>query len=65
MYPNSREDMERFNANMVDLMVPFRERNYYTKEMEGSYSIKKVLPALLPEDPELDYNELSLVHMGD
>ena len=65
MYPEFKEDMERFNANMVDLMVPFRERNYYTKEMEGSYSIKKVLPALFPDDPELDYNELSLVHKGD
>ena len=65
MYPEFREDMDRFNANMVDLMVPFRERNYYTRQMEGSYSIKKVLPALFPDDPELDYNELSLVHKGD
>ena len=65
MYPKFREDMDRFNANMVDLMVPFRERNYYTRQMEGSYSIKKVLPALFPDDPELDYNELSLVHKGD
>ena len=65
MYPEFKEDMGRFNANMVDLMVPFRERNYYTREMEGSYSIKKVLPALFPDDPELDYNELSLVHKGD
>ncbi|WP_296894630.1 DUF2779 domain-containing protein [uncultured Methanobrevibacter sp.] len=65
MYPEFKEDMGRFNANMVDLMVPFRERNYYTRQMQGSYSIKKVLPALFPDDPELDYNELSLVHKGD
>ena len=61
MYP----DLKPFNANMVDLMVPFRNRDYYTKEMEGSYSIKKVLPALFPNDPELDYSELSLIHKGD
>ena len=65
MYPDLKEDMERFNANMVDLMVPFRSRNYYTKEMEGSYSIKKVLPALYPGDDELDYSKLSLIHKGD
>ena len=65
MYPDLKEDMERFNSNIVDLMVPFRSRDYYTKEMEGSYSIKKVLPALYPDDPELDYTNLNLVHKGD
>jgi hypothetical protein len=34
---------------MIDLMVPFRRRHYYTKEMKGSYSMKAVLPALVPE----------------
>ena len=33
--------------------------------MQGSYSIKYVLPALYPDDPELDYSELSLIHKGD
>ena len=65
MYPDLKPEMDRFNANMVDLMVPFRNRDYYTKEMEGSYSIKKVLPALFPNDSELDYSELSLIHKGD
>lgn len=65
MFPDLKEDMERFNENMVDLMVPFRKRNYYTKEMQGSYSIKYVLPALYPDDPELNYKELSLIHKGD
>ena len=65
MYPDLKEDMERFNSNIVDLMVPFRSRDYYTREMEGSYSIKKVLPALYPDDPELDYGNLNLIHKGD
>ena len=42
---------------IVDLMVPFRERWYYTPEMQGSYSIKKVLPALVPE---LSYDNLDI-----
>ena len=46
-------------------MIPFSKRNYYTKEMKGSYSIKYVLPALYPDDPELDYSQLSLIHKGD
>ena len=64
MYPDLKAEMERINGNMVDLMVPFRQRNYYTKEMKGSYSIKYVLPALYPDDPELDYVNLPLVHNG-
>ena len=65
MYPDLKDEMERINGNMVDFMVPFRRRNYYTKEMRGSFSIKYVLPALYPDDPELDYSELSMVHKGD
>lgn len=65
MYPDLNDEMERINENIVDFMVPFRSRKYYTKEMEGSYSIKKVLPALFPDDDELDYSKLPGVHKGD
>ena len=64
MYPDLKAEMERINGNIVDLMIPFRNRNYYKKEMEGSYSIKYVLPALYPDDPELDYLNLPLIHNG-
>ena len=64
MYPDLKDEMARINANMVDLMMPFKDRNYYTKEMKGSYSIKYVLPALYPDDPELDYINLDLIHNG-
>ena len=47
---------------IVDLMVPFRERWYYTPEMQGSYSIKKVLPALVPE---LSYDTLDIKGGGE
>ena len=64
MYPDLKDEMARINANMVDLMMPFKDRNYYTKEMKGSYSIKYVLPALYPDDSELDYINLDLIHNG-
>lgn len=46
---------------LKDLMVPFRDRSYYTPDMRGSYSIKKVLPALVPE---LSYKELEIQEGG-
>jgi hypothetical protein len=37
----------------------------YLPEMNGSFSIKHVLPALQPDDPELDYTNLDgSVHNG-
>ena len=38
-------------------MVPFQKRYYYTPEMQGSYSIKAVLPALIQD---LDYSDLAI-----
>ena len=32
--------------------------------MQGSYSIKYVLPALFPDDPDLDYHNLDGVQNG-
>ena len=63
-FPDLKEDLLRILENVVDFMVPFHKRQYYAKEMEGSYSIKKVLPTLFPDDPELDYHNLPLVHVG-
>ena len=51
-------------GNIKDLMVPFQKKQYYTKAMQGSYSIKYVLPALFPDDPALDYHNLEGVHNG-
>lgn len=65
MYPEYKEGLERINNNIVDFMVPFYNRDYYMKDMKGSYSIKYVLPALYPDDPSLDYHNLPLVHNGE
>ena len=64
LFPDLESEIVRINGNMVDLMKPFENRQYYSKEMEGSYSIKYVLPALYPDDPELDYSNLPLIHNG-
>ena len=64
MYPDLKEEMEKFNRNMVDLEEPFKKRNYYVKEMGGYSTIKKVLPALFPDDPEMNYGNLPLIHNG-
>ena len=45
-------------------MVPLQKRQYYTRAMQGSYSIKYVLPALFSDGPELDYHKLEGVHNG-
>ncbi len=42
-------------------MIPFQQRWYYTPSMQGSYSIKKVLPALVPA---LSYSDLNIQEGG-
>ncbi len=64
LYPGLSAHLMDIVANMRDLMIPFRKKQYYSKEMHGSYSIKYVLPALFPGDPDLDYHNLTDVHNG-
>ena len=63
-YPDLADHLMNIHDNIHDLMTPFQKKMYYTKEMEGSYSIKYVLPALFPDDPDLDYSNLEDVHNG-
>ena len=65
LFPDLEEHLLSICDNMNDLMIPFRDRWYYCRKMYGSYSIKYVLPALFPDDPELDYSNLEGVHKGD
>lgn len=64
LYPDLSEHLLNIHDNIHDLMVPFQKKQYYTKAMQGSYSIKYVLPALFPDDPTLDYHNLEGVHNG-
>lgn len=51
------------NENIKDLMLPFQQKHYVTPSMQGSYSIKYVLPALVPEMVQA-YKELDGVQNG-
>jgi len=62
MFPIHATTIEKIVANMRDLMDPFRSRAYYSWEMMGSYSIKEVLPVLVPE---LSYKELEVGDGGE
>ena len=64
IYPDLKKHLMNIHDNMKDLMVPFYNMDYYNGKMAGSYSIKYVLPALFPDDPELDYHTLEEVHNG-
>lgn len=64
LYPDLSHHLMNIHDNMYDLMIPFKDRNYYTKDMNGSFSIKYVLPALFPNDPSLNYHNLDLIHNG-
>jgi len=63
-FPDLSEHLMNIHDNIKDLMIPFQKREYYKKEMMGSYSIKKVLPALFNDDPSLNYHNLDLIHNG-
>jgi hypothetical protein len=56
-FPEYASKLEDRSSRLVDLMLPFQKRHYYLPEMHGSYSIKAVLPALVPE---LSYGALEI-----
>ena len=58
LYPDLHEHLLNIEKHIVDLIDPFRAGDYYVPAMGGSFSIKSVLPALFPDDPELDYHNL-------
>lgn len=64
LFPDLREHLMNIHDHIVDLMIPFQKKWYYCRAMQGSYSIKYVLPALFPDDPALDYHNLEGIHNG-
>ncbi len=63
-FPDLKEHLLNIRDNIKDLLTPFQKGHYYNKAMGGSFSIKSVLPALFPDDPELDYHNLEQIHNG-
>ena len=60
-FPQYADEIEKLVSRIKDLMIPFQKKYYYLPEMKGSYSIKTVLPALVPE---LSYDELEINEGG-
>jgi hypothetical protein len=69
MFSELSEHLMAIHGNMVDLLKPFRITAgkylsaFYCQELQGSASIKTVLPALCP-DFATAYDELPLIHNG-
>lgn len=59
IYPDLADHLMNIHNHIIDLLIPFREGNYYRPAMGGSFSIKVVLPALFPNDEALNYHNLS------
>ncbi len=60
-FPEYAGKIEELVLRIKDLMVPFQKKYYYAPEMKGSYSIKAVLPSLVPE---LSYEKLEINEGG-
>ncbi len=59
--PDLRERLEALMERLVDLH-PIAKRHYYHPAMHGSWSIKKLLPAIAPE---LDYSTIGEIQEGN
>jgi len=60
-FPQYADALKNINERMVDLLVPFRARYLYHPFMQGSVSLKSVLPAFVPE---LNYDDLEISDGG-
>lgn len=56
-FPQFEKELEHIIDRLDDLIIPFRQGFYRTETMNGSSSIKQVLPALCPE---FSYDELEI-----
>lgn len=64
-FPDLADHLLAIRDHIIDLLDPFRAWHYYIYTMGSSFSIKRVLPALFPDDPTLDYDNLKgEVHNG-
>jgi hypothetical protein len=59
-FPELEKELLSLNERIVDLMIPFQKQWVYKPEMNGSASIKKVLPAMT----DLSYDDLEISDGG-
>lgn len=58
IFPDLAPHLLNIQEHIQDLLDPFQAGYCYVPAMGGSFSIKSVLPALFPDDPELNYHNL-------
>lgn len=61
-FPEFSNQLKAINERMVDLLIPFRSRMIYHPNMNGSASIKYVLPAFVRD---MSYSNLEIQNGGD
>ena len=64
LFPDLHDDLMSLVDRFIDLIVPFQKLGYYHPDFNGSFSIKSVLPALFPNNDELDYKQLEIQNGG-
>jgi hypothetical protein len=60
-FPEHKEWIDKVLGRIIDLAVPFQNFHYYNPCQKGSYSIKKVLPAITDNS----YSEMEIDNGGD
>ena len=58
--PEMAAALRPLTGRFIDLLTPFRGLMYYHPDFNGKFSIKSVLPAMFPNDPEADYHQLDV-----
>ena len=61
--PEHKEHLLNISNNIIDLAEPFKKKYYYHPEMKGKFSIKVLLPILVPEMSD-EYDKLDLIKNG-
>jgi hypothetical protein len=62
MYPKFKDKLLSINSRVYDLGIPFKNGYYIHKDFKGSWSIKAILPVVIPW---LSYKELNIQGGGD
>lgn len=60
-FPKYKDRIESLIKNIRDLSLPFQKMDYYHWQMNGSYSLKEVLPVLVPE---MSYKGMAISNGG-
>lgn len=56
-FPEYRDEIEHLIGNIRDISQPFKKMDYYHYQLNGYYSLKAVLPLLVPE---MSYDNLGI-----